>query len=91
VTVKHTQTVTVETHQAGQPRAYADSIYEATLTFSWQPMEPAVKSIASGVLRFGIAVADKGKQENWAQAYWDYVRKEGPSKWRVRIIQPSTE
>ena len=31
------KTIEIETVRAGQPRPYADSVYEYVYTFSWQP------------------------------------------------------
>lgn len=87
-----TQTISIEHHVAGQPRPYADSIFEATLTFSWKPEEKVVRQVAAATVRYGEAVADnEASQTNWFQSYFAFVRSEGGGKWRVRIVQPSTE
>lgn len=85
---------TLVTLQAGQPRAYADSIYEYELTCEWQGMtgrgdwqprdlvEPLVRKIARGMCREWF------DNPEWHQAKLDTFVKIGPGHWRIKIIEP---
>lgn len=92
------QTIHIQWHQAGQPRRYADSLYEATFTFGgellgkqWDPPEKMVKRIAAFFLHPVTPVKDKNEERGWWEPFFDSCRKLGPSTWRVCIREPYTD
>lgn len=88
----HRLTIHIDTIQAGQPRAYADSIYENVLTYegngpllpgaSFRPAESLVKRHAR------VLVHEWNDEPNWHDDRLDFVREEKPGVWRVRVISP---
>jgi len=92
----HVTTVECEWHQAGQPRPYADSIYEATLRFSttapwaskWDPPEVTVEAIAQAVMNRGKFVRKDDPERQWHQTYAERFDKVSDSTWRIKLIQP---
>ena len=84
--------LTVEWEQAGQPRAYADSIYQFVLTAEWIPygkteLEPVQwfpevgKSYARGIKPWKDAPA-------WHESRLKSFNTISPGKWRVTVIEP---
>lgn len=91
--------VAVEMISAGQPRPYADSRYEARLTFTSQSdpgyafekiSEDIVSRVAYGLVREHCHRKPKDKRE-WHESYLDVARQEKPGVWFVRIVQPYTD
>ena len=86
-------TVKVKTIQAGQPRAYADSIYESELTYSddeypdFDPDPVVVKDHAKALVR----QFNENEKRGWWEGRLDILEKLGKGKWRVRIIEPYTD
>lgn len=90
--------LTVENIRAGQPRPYADSIYEFTIFAEWIPygkteLEP-VKWIelifishAKGISYFKL----KTEKREWHEKYLDSVVKVGEGKYKFIIIEPFTD
>lgn len=82
--------------QAGQPRPYADSFYEADLVFSnwwktntgemrkgkWRPDEATVKAIAR------ILVEPFADEPAWHDARLKSLAETEPGRWRVLVVQP---
>lgn len=94
-TKQHVQTVTMTWQQSGQPRPYADSIYEATLEFDqsapwtdkWTPPEVMVIQMARGLMNRGNFKL-KDEERAWHETYAEKVEKLAPNKWRIKLIQP---
>lgn len=87
--------------RAGQPRAYADSEYVGRLFIEirdstddeWRPatfVESVVKETYAPLVHSFWKQKDDEKRE-WWQSYLDYIRKEGPGLWEVRIVSPYTD
>jgi len=89
--------VEVRTIRAGQPRAYADSVYESDIIFSnwwdsttgeregnWCPHRDTVKKLAA------LLVHDFVDSENrhMLDPYLESISKVGPQVWKVVIIDP---
>jgi hypothetical protein len=85
--------ITIERVQAGQPRPYADSVYEYILIFTaergiFEPFPDFVQNIAK-VVSGCYEVQDFGKPTTrFGQPYVSELEKLGTGKWRVKIIEP---
>ena len=80
------RTVEIEFLKAGQPRPYADSEWEAILTFSGEggwgsPNEQFVKRAAQ------VLIVDFKEDPNWHDPHLLECSEIEPGKWRVRIHQ----
>jgi hypothetical protein len=87
--------VDVEHITSGQPRPYADSIYEAELRFTnwwrsltgprkgtWEPKESDVRELAR------ILVHPFEDQPTFGSAHLKSLTREAPQTWRVLIVDP---
>lgn len=87
--------VDVRTIRSGQPRAYADSFYEADLVFSnwwisttgprkgtWCPPEAVVRALAE------ILVRDFSDTPLLLDARLEKIERVAPDTWRVLIREP---
>jgi hypothetical protein len=83
--------------RAGQPRPYADSVYEAEIRFNnfwdsttgerpgeWDPGEDVVKMITKAMVH---CFSDKEKPE-WHEAILKKIFKVGRGFWFVRVEEP---
>lgn len=88
---------TVETLQAGQPRAYADSVYHYRVTIEWQGLEGYKNKDAPFKLHDWSPDIVKSKlrslTHNWKDdpKWWepklDYIKRISEGVYEVRIIQ----
>lgn len=85
------RTIAIETIRGGQPRPYADSYYEAVITYGggigaigFDPTEEIVKKHIKAVFH---DFYEKDKKE-WYQPYLEKLEKVDVGKWRVLIIEP---
>lgn len=85
--------IEIETIKAGQPRPYADSVYEFVFTFSggvtgkYTPMKDKVLELALYWFNHKNVALDKEKRE-WFQPYLDKIEKLDENKWSVKFIDP---
>lgn len=85
-------TVTITHLQRGQPRPYADSIYEADIETS----EPIGDFVAKKIARALVREFDD-EPKDWASAKLDVFRPSEPDrhgfskKWRVRVTEAYTD
>lgn len=84
----------VTTIQSGQPRPYADSVYEYNIELSgdWYGSRPdfgqeVIERAAQGLTR-GWAKRKDDPDREWHQSYLDSFEKLAPSSWQVRIVEP---
>jgi hypothetical protein len=86
--------------RTGQPRAYADSFYEARILWEWrgtndkgdwQP-RPIAESVAKEMLvplvKAGVQPAGEG---NWASPRLRECVQEAPGQWRILVVSPYTD
>ena len=79
--------------QAGQPRPYADSIYESEIELdgSWyggkRPDfgEQRVAEVSKALVRGWTKRKDEDRM--WYETYLDSIQKIAPHTWRVRIVR----
>lgn len=80
-----TSRITVETVRAGQPRPYADSVYEYIMTLEWIPYGNSEDGFQPRKLAKDAAMAiAKGACRNF------YEKKDKP-EWHLPILQSMTE
>jgi hypothetical protein len=79
----------------GQPRPYADTIWEAILTINasplgkWVPTEEMVKKIVREYFyESSFPLRDKQGEGMWYEDYFDKVIQKSDGSWLVRIISP---
>lgn len=88
-------TIEVKILRAGQPRAYADSFYEAEIEFKnwwnsttgeregkWDPDENFVRQITR------MMVQPYADNAEWHQARLEKIEKLGVGKWKVLVVEP---
>jgi len=80
------QTVTIEMHRAGQPKAYADSFYEYTIKFSWQPSEHEAKRFANAVRPFNEA-----EDRNYFDGRLDVWQQIDKNTYRFLVVEAFTD
>lgn len=83
--------IEIETKRAGQPRPYADSVYEDILTFTddrgkWTPRLEEVRKIAIGL--YGDRVKEKSDVREFWEPYFEEIIQLSENSWRVIIIDP---
>lgn len=84
--------IEVETIQAGQPRPYADHIYESYITFSvpegqmwarkWGTHESTVKQFIP------LLVGGYSENPEWHDSRLEKLEQVSPGRWHVIVIQP---
>ena len=85
----------IEVLRAGQPKAYADNVFEAVLTFSgayngtWTPARETVLKYVKACY-YENFYAGEGQQEPY-QTYLDSLEQIADNQWRVIIVSPSTD
>lgn len=90
--------IDIQTIQAGQPRAYADSIYEATIDFNftdndklqWDPPREIVEQIARMFVHDWVEINDDGTI-GWWQPTLDFLRKTSEGQWHIKVTLPYTD
>ena len=86
--------ITIETIKAGQPRAYADSIYEYVITVNQvhgpvSDQEKYIRELAKAAYGRPENIADNRQQDqSGLHPYVSAIEQLSPTKWKVRIIQP---
>jgi hypothetical protein len=80
------RTITLNIIRAGQPRAYADSVYEGVFTFSWQPNETDVKAIAKVMLHPFV-----DEPTHALESRLQKFEKRTPNQWHIEILSPFTD
>lgn len=84
-------TIEVEVVRAGQPRPYADSVYEYIITFSggyggrYRPTKEMVRKFVEW--EHHKPISDK-ERKDWFDPYFEVFEEIEPSKWRAIIIEP---
>lgn len=88
-------TIHVDTLGAGQPRAYADSRWEAILTYEFSGdafasrmhyhRDVVKRHVAALVRPF---VAEKGEKREWWQAYLDDLTEMSRNVWHAKVVEP---
>ena len=85
---------TYETVRAGQPRAYADSVYEYRITIVAMPYadnQDGVKTIAHLLRGRGPdGIADSSEKAGFCQPYFTKIEKAN-DVWTVVITEPFTD
>jgi hypothetical protein len=83
----------VRTIQAGHPRPYADSIFEAEIELDgvWYTGRPdfgeeRVAEASKGLMRNWNKRKDESRE--WWETYLESIQKVAPHTWRVKIVQP---
>ena len=76
----------IELTQNGQPRPYADSIYEGTVIAESE--EEARSKLAE--MRFVASIRDKRDKEIWYAPYFTEFKQVESGKWKFRIIEEYT-
>lgn len=78
---------------AGQPRPYADAIYEYEIELdgNWYTGRPdfgaeVVERAAQGLTRGWTK--KPGEDRAWHESYLDVFEKVAPHVWRVKIVEP---
>lgn len=96
---------TVEMLQAGQPRAYADTVHEFILSVEWIPYRPGLAPQArewepSGlsellVKEAGRTLGHNFKEKSESPGPFDSTLEAfanvGPGKWRFKVVTPYTD
>ena len=90
--------ITLEILSAGQPRAYATSIYRGIFTIEWHGMDgyknkdaPFVpRDVCEGVVKSCYARMLHGFSENteWHEARITKIDNLAPGRWEIEIKQP---
>ena len=83
------QTIEITTLRSGQPRPYADSFYEYTVKFSWNPTERAVKQIVAA-RGHGDRPIPKMESESreWHEPFFRTCEKQEDGSWHILIVEP---
>lgn len=85
----------VECLAAGQPRAYADSVYTHKVTFTRRPPNGEVEprdideKLVEAYCRLIEPWVDEG-EGNWASPELKYLRKEKPGVWKFCVTRAYT-
>ena len=85
--------IEVDKIQSGQPRPYADSIYESTITCKkgdgtpWDLSDDLIKSYAKVLIR-NFNESDK---RGWWEGRLDVFKKVSDGIWHIKIIEPYTD
>lgn len=91
---KWSQTIEIRWFESGQPRAYADSVYDAEIVFGtdakwargWHPPQDSVEKIAAAVMGRKFKLPHEERQ--WHETHAEKFEEIEPGRWRVRLIQP---
>ncbi len=90
--MKQTHTVTYETISAGQPRAYADSVYEFNMVFSAARNDGGYSDVwtpdRANALRYAKVHQDFYENPEWHQPKLEIFEETEKGKWHVKIVQP---
>lgn len=80
------QIIEIETLQAGQPKPYADSIYEYLITLNWCPDDPDgyIKGLAKTTLDLH-GLRGSSAEGDWWLPYIEEIKRTSEHTWKVRI------
>jgi hypothetical protein len=89
---EQTHTITFDHIRSGQPRPYADSVYEFNMVFTanrgkdgWVDVWYPTKVMA---LKYAKAHQEFYEQPEWYQPKLEEFNEVEKGKWRVKIVQP---
>lgn len=95
--------VEIKTVTAGQPRPYADTVYEYVVTFSnfwdstrgekpgtWQPNREQALAVFRAMTKTEN-IPMKAERKHGLDPYIEEPAREGVAIWRIRIVYPFTD